>query len=413
MTARALIERSYNTRMSFPGFKFRPVSPPPQVSKPGTRGHKARGYGTDWTFPWVMFAQTGSRGLYARVFPVRTIYTEHVIRKSRLFAYLLLPLFLVTAAGQTTQREPWPREREQPDAPKLKDVPRQWRDLIGEYGPENEPVYVLENAGDLSVIFTNGDPKKLDELKPDFERDSRGRVTAMTVSARRYAHRQVGPADGTGQLRVQPLRPVAELLKEALAAQPPTESGEFRPPELVELVKLDPAIRLEIRYATTNNFLGSVFYSEARAFLQKPAAEALVRANRKLKAYGYGLLIHDGYRPWYVTKTFWDATPDDKKWLVADPASGSRHNRGAAIDLTLYDLKTHRAVEMPSTYDESTPRAYAFYPGGTSLQRWHRALLRRVMESEDFTVNPREWWHFDYKDWRNYGIGNVRFNQLR
>jgi len=108
-----------------------------------------------------------------------------------------------------------------------------------------------------------------------------------------------------------------------------------------------------------------------------------------------------------------DATPDDKKWLVADPSSGSRHNRGAAIDLTLYDLKTHRAIEMPSTYDESTPRAYAFYPGGTSLQRWHRALLRRVMESEDFTVNPREWWHFDHKDWRNYGIGNVRFNQLR
>jgi D-alanyl-D-alanine dipeptidase len=235
----------------------------------------------------------------------------------------------------------------------------------------------------------------------------------MIVAGTRYERRRVGPADGSGQLRVEPLRPVSQLLIEALAAQPPNESGEFRPPELVEPVKLDSTIRLEIRYATTNNFLGSVFYSEARAFLQRPAAEALVSANRKLKSSGYGLLIHDGYRPWYVTKTFWDATPDDKKWLVADPASGSRHNRGAAIDLTLYDLKTNRAVEMPSTYDESTPRAFAFYPGGTSLQRWHRALLRRAMEGEGFTVNPREWWHFDYKDWRSYGIGNVRFNQLR
>jgi D-alanyl-D-alanine dipeptidase len=346
----------------------------------------------------------------------------------KLVGCLLLPFCLVNAIGQTTQREPWPRAAEQPDLSKPKDAPRAWRELIGEYGPENETMYALENAGHLSVIFSNGDPEKLDELKANafqfsggphsgqlltFERDSRGRVTSMTVGGTRYERRQVGPADGSGQLRVEPLRPVSELLKGALEAKPPNESGEFRPPELVELVKLDPTIRLEIRYATTNNFLGSVFYSEARAFLQRPAAEALVSANRKLKASGYGLLIHDGYRPWYVTKTFWDATPDDKKWLVADPTSGSRHNRGAAIDLTLYDLKTGRPVEMPSTYDESTPRAFAFYPGGTSLQRWHRALLRRVIESEGFTVNPREWWHFDYKDWRSYGIGNVRFNQLR
>jgi D-alanyl-D-alanine dipeptidase len=400
--------------MGYPGFKFSLVSATPQVSKPDTRGHKARAYGPDSTF------SKGDRsdrqiaeGFMPACFGFAPFILSNVIRmRFKLAAYLFLPFCLVNALGQTT-REPWPRETDQPDTPKPKDVPRPWRDLIGEYGPENEPVYVLEIAGHLSVIFTTGDPKNLDELKPNFERDSRGRARSMTVAGTRYDRRQVGPAEGSGQLRVEPLRPVSELLKAALAAQPPNESGEFRPPELVELVKLDPTIRLEIRYATTNNFLGSVFYSEARAFLQRPASEALVRANRKLKAYGYGLLIHDGYRPWYVTKTFWDATPDEKKWLVADPSAGSRHNRGAAIDLTLYDLKTRRAVEMPSTYDESTPRAYAFYPGGTSLQRWHRALLRRVMESEDFTVNPREWWHFDYKDWRSYGIGNVRFDQLR
>ena len=136
------------------------------------------------------------------------------------------------------------------------------------------------------------------------------------------------------------------IVEGARAAAPPKESGEFRQPDLVELTKLDPTIKLEIRYATNNNFFGTVFYSEARAFMQRPAAESVVRANRKLKAQGYGLLIHDAYRPWYVTKVFWDATPDDKKLFVADPSKGSRHNRGCAVDLTLYDLKTGKPVEM-------------------------------------------------------------------
>ncbi len=203
-----------------------------------------------------------------------------------------------------------------------------------------------------------------------------------------------------------------ELLREAQAAQPPQETGHFRQPDLVELTKLDPTIKLDIRYATTNNFLGTAFYSQPRAFMQRPAAEALVPANRKLKAQGYGLLVHDAYRPWYVTKVFWDATPSDKHVFVADPAKGSRHNRGCAVDVTLYDLKTGKPVEMVSTYDETTDRAYPNYPGGTSLQRFYRELLRRAMESEGFTVYEAEWWHFDYKDWQKYPIMNVRFETI-
>ncbi|HKO16693.1 MAG TPA: M15 family metallopeptidase, partial [Gemmatimonadaceae bacterium] len=222
----------------------------------------------------------------------------------------------------------------------------------------------------------------------------------------RLARRDIEPRAGANQLRITPLRPIPELRREALAATPPAESGSFRTPDLVELTTLDSTIHLEIRYATTNNFLGARVYEQARAFLQRPAAEAVVRANRVLRASGYGLLIHDAYRPWYVTKIFWDATPPAKRWLVADPAHGSRHNRGAAVDLTLYDLKTGRPVQMVSTYDESTDRAYAEYPGGTSLQRWHRELLRQAMEAQGFTVNPQEWWHFDYVDWREYPIMN-------
>ena len=211
---------------------------------------------------------------------------------------------------------------------------------------------------------------------------------------------------------ITPLRPVPELRAEALKARPPHESGTFRKPDLVELITLDPTIKLDIRYATTNNFLQTPVYTQARAFLQRPAAEALVRANRELKPYGYGVIVHDGYRPWYVTKIFWDATPNDKKIFVANPAKGSRHNRGCAVDLSLYDLKTGEEVAMPSGYDEMTQRAYADYPGGTAGERARRALLRRVMEKQGFTVNPEEWWHFDYKDWKQYPIMNVKFEDL-
>jgi kynurenine formamidase len=113
-----------------------------------------------------------------------------------------------------------------------------------------------------------------------------------------------------------------------------------------------------------------------------------------------------------VTKVFWDATPAAGKIFVADPAQGSRHNRGCAVDLTLYDLKTGRPVEMPSVYDEQSPRAFPDYPGGTSLERHLREVLRRAMEDQGFTVYEFEWWHFDYKDWREYPILDVAFDAL-
>ena len=164
---------------------------------------------------------------------------------------------------------------------------------------------------------------------------------------------------GPSVFRITPVRPVAELREEALRASPPHEEGPFRPTDLVELVSLDSTIHLDIRYATTRNFLGTPLYTQARAFLQRPAAEALVRVHQRLKTQGYGLLIHDGYRPWYVTKIFWDATPPAQHEFVADPAEGSRHNRGCAVDLTLYVLRTGRPVTMLSLYDELSPRAYA------------------------------------------------------
>jgi D-alanyl-D-alanine dipeptidase len=134
-----------------------------------------------------------------------------------------------------------------------------------------------------------------------------------------------------------------------------------------------------------------------------------VRVHRALASQGYGLLIHDAYRPWWVTKVFWEATPPSLREFVADPAKGSRHNRGCAVDLTLYDLRSGEAVQMPGVYDEMSPRSYPNYSGGTPEQRERRDLLRRAMEREGFSVYDTEWWHFDFNDWREYPIVNRDF----
>ena len=315
------------------------------------------------------------------------------------------------------------------------DGPSAWKPWIGEYASEPIPgtvgvVYVLsEKDGLIWISERQGDARdarytvraKLPEYiappKPpegpkgfrlDFDSDGNRILVAGDIANRK----RTLDAGAAQSIRIKPTRPIEELRTEALGATPPKEAGSFRKSELVEMPTLDASIHLDIRYATSNDFLGTPVYSQGRAFLQHPAAEALVRVQQKLKRLGYGLLIHDAYRPWYVTKIFWDATPPEGKIFVADPAQGSRHNRGCAVDLTLYDLGSGKPVEMPGTYDEMSPRSYPDYPGGTSLQRWHRDLLRRAMESEGFTVYEAEWWHFDYQDWKEYPILNVPFENL-
>ena len=208
------------------------------------------------------------------------------------------------------------------------------------------------------------------------------------------------------------LVPLASLPLRAQVG-PPKEDRAFREVDLVELVTLDPTIRLDVRYATKNNEFGRPFYSEARAFLQRPAAEALARVQRALKASGYGLLVFDGYRPWSVTKQFWDLTPEGKKVFVANPKNGSRHNRGGAVDLTLVDLATGKEADMGGAYDEMSKRSYVTYEDGPKDALQRRDILRNAMEKEGFFVYAFEWWHFDWKDWREYAVLDVPFGSLR
>ena len=325
----------------------------------------------------------------------------------------------VTMGGTVYNREKYLKPMPMPNA---------WQGLIGEYGWNHNILYIYEAYGKLTALIEWMEKDILTEVEKDvfafpvkggmyhgekmrFKRDRNGIATQVQIeNGPIFFRRDVGVDHGK-TFRIDPLEPVGVLRKIALSASPPSEQKK-NDPDLVELRTLDSTIKYDIRYATTNNFMSAVFYRSAHAYMQRPAAESLVRVSKKLKAFGYGLLIHDSYRPWYVTKMFWDATPDDKKIFVANPESGSRHNRGCAVDLTLYDLDTGAVVEMVGGYDEMTDRSFPDYVGGTSQQRWHRELLRRSMEAEGYTVYEAEWWHYDYKTWNDYPILNLTFEAL-
>jgi D-alanyl-D-alanine dipeptidase len=206
------------------------------------------------------------------------------------------------------------------------------------------------------------------------------------------------------------------LVAALLCAAAPQGDAQVRDPaaakDLVEIARLDSSIHLDIRYATSRNFMKRPMYAQARAFLQRPAAEALLRVHRALGEKGFGLLVFDGYRPWTVTKKFWDETPASQHSFVADPKKGSKHNRGCAVDLSLYELATGKEVVMPSPYDDFTAKASSAYEGGTDEQRRMRAVLRSSMEAEGFRVEPGEWWHFDHRTWRTYPIIDIPFEKL-
>ncbi|KPQ31483.1 MAG: D-alanyl-D-alanine dipeptidase VanX [Porphyrobacter sp. HL-46] len=185
----------------------------------------------------------------------------------------------------------------------------------------------------------------------------------------------------------------------------PVDPAASLAPDLVDLARFDPRLRFDIRYATTDNFMGRVLYPVARAVTQRPAAEALSRVQTRAEAAGYGLLIFDAYRPWRITRMMWDETPPDKREFVADPASGSRHNRGCSIDLSLH--RDGVEVTMPSPYDDFTPAAYRSNTDAPAEALAASLMLEGWMVAEGFVPLANEWWHFDWADWRRYPIMDV------
>ncbi|WP_454760803.1 M15 family metallopeptidase [Caulobacter segnis] len=286
---------------------------------------------------------------------------------------------------------------------------------IGQYGDKAAPFTVFEKDGALHIDGEGFSSARLTPVSGGRYAIAGGGELALEKGAVRLNGKTLAFHDFGLETRDRIHKAVRAdpvlLRKLALAATPPVETDRL-PSDLVDVTTIDPGIKLDIWYATPDNFMGIPLYEKPAAYMQRPAAEALGRIHKALAAKGFGLLIHDAYRPWYVTWMFWDATPPEDHVFVADPSQGSRHNRGCAVDLTLYDLKTGKAVEMPGRYDEFSTRSYADFVGGTTAQRARRLVLRQAMEAEGFTVYPEEWWHFDFNDYRRYPIGTKTFTEL-
>jgi len=182
--------------------------------------------------------------------------------------------------------------------------------------------------------------------------------------------------------------------------------------ELAHLEEIEKTLSFDVRYARADNFIGRAVYSQPRAFLLRHVAEDLLNVHWSLKPLGYGLLIFDGYRPWSVTKLFWDESSEHNRQFLADPKTGSSHNRGCAVDLSMFSLKTGKAVEMPSDFDEMNEKAYTEYAGGAPESRKLRDLLQKTMKENGFTGIKNEWWHFNHVSNANWPVMNFTFEEI-
>ncbi len=180
--------------------------------------------------------------------------------------------------------------------------------------------------------------------------------------------------------------------------------------KLVELETEITGITLDIRYSTENNFTKQKVYTQAKAYLRKPVAHALLQVQKELNTSGLGLKIFDTYRPYAATLLFYEIIGDPN--FVADPQYGSRHNRGCAVDVSLVDLKTGKELEMPTPFDEFSERAAPDYPDISKQAKKNRRLLIETMNKYGFTVYPHEWWHFDFKGWEAFPLMDIGFEEL-
>jgi len=182
------------------------------------------------------------------------------------------------------------------------------------------------------------------------------------------------------------------------------------PEELVDISELDPTIIIDLKYATSDNFVGKVLYNEKRAVLRRCTAERLVRVQHKLRQQGVGIKIWDAYRPLSVQKEMWKLVPDSR--YVANPARGSRHNRGAAVDVTLVD-STGKELTMPTGFDDFTEKAGAYYQDIPAEAKRNRKILQKAMTSEGFLILDSEWWHFDDPEWKKFDILDTPLSEIK
>ncbi len=199
-------------------------------------------------------------------------------------------------------------------------------------------------------------------------------------------------------------------IKATTLAEYKTSLASHPEKELVDLEKFIPGIVLDIRYATVNNFMKEKIYNLPKAYSRRIVAEALKKAQADFSAQGYGIRIYDAYRPYSATVRFYELYHDTT--YVASPYRGSRHNRGCALDMTIFYSKTGKEVPMPTAFDSFKKEAWPTTPVKDPAIRKNRDLLIRVMERNGFKVNSSEWWHFDFVGYQKYEVMDIDFEEL-
>ena len=320
------------------------------------------------------------------------------------------------------------------------DAPKDVKHILGFYYGNGENILIRENGARLELLYrfaqadksfgganvyplakehfdsytlNEAGPMTSSESSVRFERDPDGYGISCRVGGHVYSRYFLGNTTGERAKEFRfPARSAEEWAKlraEAAAAVLPPALAAGEQAELVDASTI-AGVKIDSRYGSADNCFGAPLYANAKLYLGKEAAAALGKVQQHVAAYGFGLVLWDAYRPWSISKLAHLALPDNSKGLLEDPdTKGSAHNTGNAVDVSLYDLETGEQVEMISGFDEPSLRQFASFPGGTSRQRYLRALLRESMELYGFRGIEMEWWHFDYQPSTKWAHLNVNF----
>ena len=320
------------------------------------------------------------------------------------------------------------------------DAPKDVKHILGFYYGNGENILIRENGGRLELLYrfaqadktfgganvyplakehfdsytlNEAGPMTSSESSVRFERDPDGYGISCRVGGHVYSRYFLGNTTGERAKEFRfPARSAEEWAKlraEAAAAVLPPALAAGEQAELVDASTI-AGVKIDSRYGSADNCFGAPLYTNEKLYLGKEAAAALGKVQQHVAAYGFGLVLWDAYRSWSISKLAHLALPDNSKGLLEDPdTKGSAHNTGNAVDVSLYDLETGEQVEMISGFDEPSLRQFASFPGGTSRQRYLRALLRESMELYGCRGIEMEWWHFDYQPSTKWAHLNVNF----
>ena len=273
-------------------------------------------------------------------------------------------------------------------------------------------VFPLKKVRFDSYTLNEEGPLLSAEAQVHFERDAEGNGIVCKIGGKRFA-RNFFPGEGNKVFRLEANADYLSLKEAAPKAAMPAKLQQGQAARLIRIKSVIPNVKFDLRYAGPDNIFGVSLYDTSEAFMEAETAAALKKATDRLAAQGYGLIVWEGYRPWYVSKLASDLLPKDKKDMLPGPDKGEDRNTGRTVDVSLYDLATGEAVQMISGFDEVSVRQFPGFAGGTERQRNLRDMLVSVMKECGFNQGREEWWHFTLGDTAGWQHLNIPYGQIR